>query len=99
MDHNDPNTKESAELFRNSETRTLALQRLWLWMITTVILFFVGLAIVTYGFQMMPEGAKVLSFVFWLFCYIFSATKMHIAFTEFSRPHVSPPNQDEGSSK
>jgi predicted tellurium resistance membrane protein TerC len=99
MDQNDPSDQESAELFKNSETRSLALQRLWLWTITMVILFFVGLAMMTYAFPTMPQGAKVLIFIFWLLCYIFSARKMQIALTEFSLAHVSPPNQDKRSSK
>lgn len=99
MDENDPSDQESEKLFKNSEARTLALQRLWLWTITMLILFFVGLAMMTYGFPMMPQGAKVLSFIFWLLCYIFSARKMQVALTEFSLAHVAPPNQDERSSK
>jgi preprotein translocase subunit SecY len=99
MDQNDPSDQESAEPFKNTEARTLALQRLWLWTLIMITLFFVGLAMITYGFPTMPQGAKVLSFIFWLLCYIFSARKMQVALTEFSRSHVSPPNQDEGNSK
>jgi preprotein translocase subunit SecY len=99
MDQNDPSDQESTEPFKNTEARTLALQRLWLWTVTMAILFFVGLAMMKYGLPTMPEGAKVLSFIFWFLCYVFSARKMRTALIEFSLSRVSPPNQDEGNSK
>jgi hypothetical protein len=94
----DPKDDGSDDLFKNTEARTSALQCLWLWGITTLLLFFVGIAMMMH-FPTMPLGAKVFCFIFWFLCYVFSTRKMRTALFEFSPPRVSPPNQDEGSSK
>ncbi len=99
MDANGPSDQKPDELFKDSDKRTLALQCLCLWGVTTGILFFVGLAMMTYGFPTMTQGQKIVSFIFWLVSYVFAVRKMGTALREFLPLRTMLSDRDEGSSK